>query len=324
MEKELLRIKGLTIEFQGEISYPIIRNLEFSIRKGEKLSLVGESGCGKTITALSIMGLLPYGIKIKEGEILFHTPGEILPLHSFSPNSPEWLKIRGKEISMVFQEPSVSLNPTMTVGYQIAEPLIYLGCNRKDARDRALRIMEKVGLPHPADIYDRFPHELSGGMQQRVMLAMALILEPSLLIADEPTTALDVTIQAGILELIKELNEKIGMAFLLITHDLCVVNDVAEDMIVMYAGEILEQGKVQNLLKNPLQPYLKGLIASLPSLRKGRKRLKSMKGNVPQPWEKPEGCVFSPRCAYRMNICSRSPIWKEVENGHWVRCWLYE
>ncbi len=324
MKKELLRIKGLTIEFQGEISYPIIRNLDFSIWKGEKLSLVGESGCGKTITALSLMGLLPYAIKRKEGEILFHTAREVLPLHSFSPDSPEWLKVRGKEISMVFQEPSVSLNPTLTAGYQIAEPLIYRGCNRKDARDRALRIMEKVGLPHPADVYNRFPHELSGGMQQRVMLAMALILEPSLLIADEPTTALDVTIQAGILELIKELNEKMGMAFLLITHDLGVVNDVAEEMIVMYAGEILEQGKVKDLLKNPLQPYLKGLIASLPSLSGGKKKLESMQGSVPQPWERPVGCVFSPRCAYRMSICSRPPLWKEVENGHWVRCWLYE
>lgn len=324
MQNRFLSIKNLTIEFRGEVSYSIIRNVDFEIQKGKRMALVGESGCGKTITALSIIGLLPESLRIVEGEILLHTSEGVYPLHTLSPTSPEWLKVRGKKISMVFQEPSVALNPTLTVGYQIAEPLLYLGHNKKDAKAKALQTMEKAGLPHPDEIFDRFPHELSGGMQQRVMLAMALVLEPSLLIADEPTTALDVTIQAGILELIKELNKKMGMALLLITHDLGIVNEIAEEMIVMYAGEILERGRVKDLLKNPLQPYLKGLIASLPSLSKGGKRLESMRGSVPQPWEKPEGCVFSPRCPYRMNICSRSPLWKEIEKEHWVRCWLYE
>ena len=324
MQNRFLSIKNLTIEFRGEVSYSIIRNVDFEIQKGKRMALVGESGCGKTITALSIMGLLPESLRIAEGEILLHTSEDVFPLHSLPPTSPEWLKVRGKKISMVFQEPSVALNPTLTVGYQIAEPLLYLGHNKKDAKAKALQTMEKAGLPRPDEIFNRFPHELSGGMQQRVMLAMALVLEPSLLIADEPTTALDVTIQAGILELIKELNKRMGMALLLITHDLGIVNEIAEEMIVMYAGEILERGRVKDLLKNPLQPYLKGLIASLPSLSKGGKKLESMRGNVPQPWEKPDGCVFSPRCPYRMNICSHSPFWKEVEEEHWVRCWLYE
>ncbi len=322
--RELLKIKNLSIKFKGEMEYYIINNIDFEIKKGERIGLVGESGCGKTTVALSIMGLLPESIEISEGEISLYTEEGVTLLNNLSSTSSEWRNIRGKVISMIFQEPSSSLNPTMNIGYQIMEPLLYRSYSRKEAKRKAIEMMEKVGLPSPEEIFKRFPHELSGGMQQRVMIAISLILNPSLLIADEPTTSLDVTIQAGILKLIEDLNKEMKMAVLLITHDLGVVSEVVENMMVMYSGEIVEKGKVENLLNNPLHPYMKGLIASFPEIHKSKEKLKSMKGNVPPPWKRAEGCLFAPRCPYRMDICSKKPKWKEKEKGHYVRCWLYE
>jgi len=319
-EQPLLEIKNLKINFktyQGTVQAVDIDH--FSIGRGEYVGLVGETGCGKSVTTLAILRLLPPSGRVVSGEILFK--GEDLLKKSLK----EMENIRGKQISIVFQNPSSSLNPVFTVGEQITRILmLHQNLKKEEAKRKAVKILSLVRLPNPYKILDRYPHELSGGMCQRVMIAMALSCNPDLLIADEPTTALDVTIQAQILKLMRELKDKIGASILLITHDLSVVAQLCDKVAVMYAGRIVEQGKVRDIFKNPLHPYTRGLLEAIPVVGKREKRLKGIEGFVPDMLNPPPGCRFHPRCPYATEICNvKSPDSFHVENGHYVSCFLY-
>jgi len=317
---ELIRVKDLHTSFftpEGEVR--AIDGVSFSIDEGKTLGLVGESGCGKSVTSLSIMRLIasPPG-KIVGGEI-FYRGRDLLRL-----NNEEMRKIRGNEISMIFQEPMTSLNPVFTVGNQIGEAIkLHQGLGKKETRAKTIEMLRLVKIADPESRVDAYPHQLSGGMRQRVMIAMALSCNPSLLIADEPTTALDVTIQAQILELIKELQQKIGgMALLLITHDLGVVAEQADDVAIMYAGKIVEKANVREIFARPLHPYTVGLLHSLPGTGGAKKkRLDAIPGMVPSPLHLPSGCRFRDRCPKAAGICAEGePELLEKETGHWVAC----
>lgn len=317
----IIEVKGLRTSFltdDGEI--PVVNSIDFHINPGEVLGIVGESGCGKSVTSLSIMGLVPSPAGKVEGEILFK--GNNIA------NAPEakMRKVRGNEIAMIFQEPMTSLNPVFTIGEQLVETLrIHRKWNKKQARQRAVEMLKLVGLGRADELIDEYPHQLSGGMRQRVMIAMAMICEPKLLIADEPTTALDVTIQAQILELMKKLNKETDTAIMMITHDLGVVAQMCERVIVMYAGKVVEEGKVQSVFQNPKHPYTIGLLQSIPDMRLKKDRLYSIPGNVPKPGTSQLGCQFAPRCSHAMEQCiSEIPSLLEFEEGQQVRCWLYE
>ena len=290
--------------------------------QGETFAIVGESGCGKSVTSLSILGLIPNPPgKIIAGEILYN--GEDL----LKKTEKQMRAIRGNEISMIFQEPMTSLNPVFTVGRQISESFKYhqhLG--KKEARDRAIEMLRLVGIPSPDKVVDDYPHQLSGGMRQRVMIAMALACNPRVLIADEPTTALDVTIQAQIMRLLKQLKEKMGTSIILITHDLGVVAQIAQRVMVMYCGEAVECCAAREIYKNPLHPYTSGLLASVPKLTDDdMAELPAIPGMVPSPSELPKGCRFAPRCGKCGPRClQEKPELVELEDGHKVRCFLYE
>ena len=317
---ELIHVKDLRTSFftpEGEVR--AIDGVTFSIDEGKTLGLVGESGCGKSVTSLSIMRLIasPPG-KIVGGEI-FYRGRDLLRL-----KNEEMRKIRGNEISMIFQEPMTSLNPVFTVGNQIGEAIkLHQGLGKKETRAKTIEMLRLVKIADPESRVDAYPHQLSGGMRQRVMIAMALSCNPSLLIADEPTTALDVTIQAQILELMKELQQKIGgMALLLITHDLGVVAEQADDVAIMYAGKIVEKSSAPAIFARPLHPYTIGLLHSLPG-RGGakKKRLDAIPGMVPSPLNLPSGCRFRDRCPKAAGICAEGePELLEKETGHWVAC----
>ena len=317
---ELIHVKDLRTSFftpEGEVR--AIDGVRFSIDEGKTLGLVGESGCGKSVTSLSIMRLIasPPG-KIVGGEI-FYRGRDLLRL-----KNEEMRKIRGNEISMIFQEPMTSLNPVFTVGNQIGEAIkLHQGLGKKETRAKTIEMLRLVKIADPESRVDAYPHQLSGGMRQRVMIAMALSCNPSLLIADEPTTALDVTIQAQILELIKELQQKIGgMALLLITHDLGVVAEQADDVAIMYAGKIVEKTSAPAIFARPLHPYTVGLLHSLPGAGGAKKkRLDAIPGMVPSPLNLPSGCRFRDRCPKAAGICAEGePELLEKETGHWVAC----
>ncbi len=317
---ELIHVKELRTSFftpEGEVR--AIDGVSFSIDEGKTLGLVGESGCGKSVTSLSIMRLIasPPG-KIVGGEI-FYRGRDLLRL-----NNEEMRKIRGNEISMIFQEPMTSLNPVFTVGNQIGEAIkLHQGLSKKETRAKTIEMLRLVKIADPESRVDAYPHQLSGGMRQRVMIAMALSCNPSLLIADEPTTALDVTIQAQILELIKELQQKIGgMALLLITHDLGVVAEQADDVAIMYAGKLVEKSSAPAIFARPLHPYTVGLLHSLPGTGGAKKkRLDAIPGVVPSPLNLPSGCRFRDRCPKAAGICAEGePELLEKETGHWVAC----
>ena len=316
----LLEVRNLTTSFftdKGEIR--AVEDVSFTLQPGQTLALVGESGCGKSVTALSIMQLVDPPGRVIEGSILFKGQ-DILKL----PNN-EMRQIRGKSIAMVFQEPMTSLNPVFTIGDQIGEALqIHTNLQAADIRKAVIGLLKKVRISSPERRIHQYPHELSGGMKQRVMIAMALACGPDLLIADEPTTALDVTIQAQILELLKELQSDLGMAILLITHNLGVVAQFAQKVIVMYASKIAERGNVQQLFKNPSHPYTRALLNSLPRTGERDKRLESIKGTVPSPLQYPKGCHFSTRCQEVLDHCAdQSPPTVQVEPGHESVCWLH-
>ncbi|MDO8137013.1 MAG: ABC transporter ATP-binding protein [Candidatus Brocadiales bacterium] len=321
MSEPLLEVTGLKTYFF--LPPEVIRAVDvvsFSLFRGETLALVGESGCGKSVSALSILRLLPHPpAKILSGRIGFRGT-DILKL-----SKEEMRRIRGKEISMIFQEPMSSLNPLLTVGEQIIEAvLVHLPINKKEAKERAVEMLRKVGIPDPEQRQRNFPHELSGGMRQRVMIAMALICNPSLLIADEPTTALDVTIQAQVLHLLRGLQEDSGMAILLITHDLGMVAEIATSVAVMYAGRIVEGARAEELFQKRLHPYTRGLFMSLPQLARTGQRLFSIAGSVPDMADLPRGCRFWPRCPEVREVCRESePELKDVYDGHKVACWLF-
>ena len=318
-----LDVRNLKVSFstpQGKLS--AVNGISFQLHRGETLALVGESGCGKTVTALSILRLLPeHPAKITNGEIIFS--GKNL----LSLNSKQMRKIRGEEISMIFQDPMTSLNPVLTLGDQLLEILIkHKSLNKKEALAKSVQLLGKVELYSPEEKLKQYPHQLSGGMRQRVMIAMALACEPKILIADEPTTALDVLIQAQILDLLENLKRESSMSMLLITHDLGIVVEIAERLMVMYAGDEVETGPTKSLLKNPNHPYTKGLILSRPHLgieRNEKQRLIEIEGNVPNPNKRPTGCSFHPRCKWVMDKCkTQKPLTKNINPNLKYNCHL--
>ncbi|CCJ33869.1 MULTISPECIES: ABC transporter ATP-binding protein [Caloramator] len=318
--ERLLDIKNLKTSFfthVGEVK--AVRGVSFHLDKGEALGIVGESGSGKSITMMSVMRLLADNGKIVDGEIWF----DGRDLASLSEN--EMQKIRGNEIGMIFQDPMTSLNPVLTVGDQLTEPLLkHKKMPKEEAYKRAVEMLRLVGIPSPEKRIKQYPHEFSGGMRQRVMIAMALINEPKLLIADEPTTALDVTIQAQILELMKDLKSKINTSIILITHDLGVVADVCNRINVMYGGLIVETGKTSDIFYNPKHPYTWGLLRSVPNPKTlVKERLKPIDGQPPDLLKPPAGCPFAPRCEYAMRVCmTHMPPLFEVGENHKAACWL--
>ena len=332
-EQPLLEISGLKTVFPTDDGIVnAVNDVSFSIARGQTVGVVGESGCGKSITGLSMLQLVPPPGRIEAGEIMFHRNGadEPLDIAQVSPKSELMREIRGNEIAIIFQEPMTSLNPVYTVGNQIAEAIVlHEQVNKKTARERAIEMIARVGIPAPAQRVDEYPHQLSGGMRQRVMIAMALCCSPTLLIADEPTTALDVTIQAQVLGLMQELQAEMGMAIMLITHDLGVIADLADEVVVMYSGRVVEKGTVDDIFYNPLHPYTQGLLKSIPVLgRTSEKALPSIPGTVPHPLTLPVGCSFGPRCPERMPECDQMPELAETNgknksDGHVVRCWLH-
>ncbi|HEY8439422.1 MAG TPA: ABC transporter ATP-binding protein [Candidatus Limnocylindrales bacterium] len=317
----LLEVRGLRTHFKVlDGIVPAVDGVDFSLKRGETLGLVGESGCGKSVTSLSIMRLIqsPPG-EIFAGEIWFDGR-ELLSL-----SEADMEEIRGNDITMIFQEPMTSLNPVFTVGEQIAESVrLHRKASKRAAWDRAIEMLRLVGIPSPERRVKQYPHELSGGMRQRVMIAMALACDPQLIIADEPTTALDVTIQAQILELIKRIQEETGTALLLITHDLAVVAETVQNVAVMYAGKIVETGSVADTLLAPKHPYTEGLITSIPSRVEKGQRLNVIRGTVPNPFRMPKGCRFEPRCPYAFEPCKPfEPALEDIEGDRRVRCWLH-
>ena len=321
----LLEVKNLQTHFPTRAGLvKAVNDVSFHINEGELVGLVGESGCGKSITALSIMRLISPPGKIIGGSVKFK--GEDL----LKASDDRMREMRGDDISMIFQDPMTSLNPVYTVGEQIAEALrLHRGLNKKDAWNAAIEAMKEVSIPDPARRVNDYPHQLSGGMRQRVMIAMALACNPELLIADEPTTALDVTIQAQILELLNELRQTRKLAVLLITHDLGVVAEVADRVCVMYTGRIVEESGVDELFEKPKHPYTQGLLKSVPKLRgigeQKETRLSTIDGTVPSPTNLPHGCHFAPRCEFRMEVCTKGAIpLYELKNDVRVRCVLYD
>jgi len=322
VSQPVLQIENLQTHFftdRGQI--PAVDGINITVNKGEVVGIVGESGCGKSVTSLSVMRLVPNPPgKIVGGAIRFK--GEDL----VRVTEKRMREIRGNEIAMIFQEPMTSLNPVYTIGDQIGEAIrLHTKASKKEARLRSVEMLKKVGIPRAEAIVDEYPHQLSGGMRQRVMIAMAMACNPELLIADEPTTALDVTIQAQILDLMKSLNQESGTAIMLITHDLGVVAEMCHRVVVMYAGNVVEEGDVRTILKSPKHPYTIGLLNSIPKMEESKERLYSIPGNVPLPGSLKVGCRFAPRCEHATDRCRvEMPELKEVGDGHRSRCWLNE
>lgn len=320
MNEKLLEVKGLNIAFGSDYGvYSAVTDVDFDVYKGESVGIVGESGCGKSVTAMSVMRLLNEPPAIISGSIRFENKN----IRDLSKK--QLRSVRGKEIAMIFQEPMTSLNPVYTCGQQIAEAImIHEKTGKREAREKTIEIMRMVGIPSPEQRIDEYPHQFSGGMRQRIMIAMALSCNPKLLIADEPTTALDVTIQAQILELIRELRERLGMSMILITHDMGVVAAMTKRVIIMYAGEIVESADVLSIFANPMHPYTRGLLNSIPKLNERKKELDIIEGVVPSPEAMPRGCRFAPRCTMCMNHCmEKRPPQVKLDDMHSVRCWLY-
>jgi len=354
MKKTLVEVKDLHIHFEvREGTVKAVQGTTFKINRGQTTGVIGESGCGKSITAKAIMQMIPHPGKIVQGEVLYHyhdklnpNQEEIIRINDLNPDGSRIREIRGGEIGMIFQEPMSSLTPVYTAGFQIGEALSlhrlipqklgdqmdstiqeYRHVTKKEAREIAIDMLHKVGLPKPERRVDSYPHELSGGQRQRVMVAIALSCDPVMLIADEPTTALDVSIEAQILDIMRGLQETEDMAIMFITHNLGVVAEMAEDIIVMYMGKQVEHASADDIFYNPKHPYTKALLQSIPKVgRRTTDRLASIKGMVPSPFELPTGCVFHPRCpSFMPGKCDQIvPTWQEVEENHWVSCLLYE
>ena len=321
--KTILQVKDLQTTFftdSGEI--PAVDHIDFHVKEGEILGIVGESGCGKSVTSLSIMGLVPSPPgKIVGGSIIYGDKNLL------KMSERQMRRVRGNDIAMIFQEPMTSLNPLFTIGNQMTEAIRIheKGWSKRKAVERAIAMLKLVGLPRAEDLMKDYPHQLSGGMRQRVMIAMALVCDPKVLIADEPTTALDVTIQAQILKLMRDLNARLNTAVILITHDLGVVAETCERVIVMYAGQIIEEASVRSIFNNPQHPYTKGLIQSVPDMRHKKERLYSIPGNVPRPGTITKGCRFVSRCEFAFEQCSlENPELYETANAHTTRCFLYK
>ncbi len=317
--EHVLEVTGLTTRFaKNGIEFKVVDDLSFHVGKGEALGIVGESGCGKSVTSLSIMRLLGKNATV-EGSIMLNGRNILQYGEKAMQN------IRGNELAMIFQEPMSSLNPVLTIGKQMSEGLEkHQRLSKAQARQRVIELLTQVGISRAAEIYREYPHRLSGGMRQRVMIAMAIACNPALLIADEPTTALDVTIQAQILELIQKVRAELGMSFIMITHDLGIIAETCDRVLVMYAGQVIESADVRTLLRNPQHPYTKGLIQSTPHQAKGQRRLYSIAGSVPTPDEYPAGCRFAPRCDKVLPVCTEQPPpLTAVDSQSLCRCWLY-
>ncbi len=318
----LLTVEDLTITFpvDGQTA-PVVRGVSFALERGQFVGLVGESGCGKSVTALAILRLVPKPGRIEHGSIRLEGE-ELLDLPAEAMR-----QVRGARIGIVFQEPMTSLNPVLTIGFQIGESLqVHRGLSRRAAREAAIGLLDRVAVPAPRQRVDDYPHQLSGGQRQRAMIAMALACEPELLIADEPTTALDVTVQAQILELLDRLRRELGLTVLLITHDLAVVAETCDRAVVMYAGQVVEESSVGRLFEAPSHPYTRGLLGAVPRLGRpaARGALATIPGRVPDAGDLPSGCAFHPRCSEVMEVCSReAPAAYELEGGHSARCFLY-
>ncbi|SFC00396.1 dipeptide transport system ATP-binding protein [Bacillus sp. OV322] len=321
MEK-VLKVKNLEVKFDtygGQVE--AVRGVTFDLFRGETLAIVGESGCGKSVTSQSIMGLIPNPPgRITGGEILFN--GRNLA----KTREKEMRKVRGADISMIFQDPMTALNPTLTIGEQIIEGILqHENISRGKAREKAVEMLSLVGIPGPESRLKQYPHQFSGGMRQRIMIAIALVCNPEILIADEPTTALDVTIQAQILELFKDIQKKTGVSIILITHDLGVVAQVADRIAVMYAGKIVETGSRRDIFYNPQHPYTRGLLRSVPRLDKEDAELFPISGSPPDLFSPPKGCPFAARCEYTMEVCDRVyPLKTALSQNHEVDCWLQD
>lgn len=315
----LLKVSDLTISFETEQgSREVVSHSSFQVKEGEVVCLVGESGCGKSVTALSLLQLLGSGGKIVQGSICFEGTDLL------GCSEKELDEIRGNEISMIFQDPMSSLNPTFTVGYQVMESLrTHTACSKREAKEKAIAFLQKVGLKDSEKLFDKYPHTLSGGMRQRVMIAMALACNPKLLIADEPTTALDASVQAQILKLLRELQQESHMAMLLITHDMGIVSHMASRVLVMYAGEIVEEAEVSELFQNPSHPYTKALLGTIPTTKDTKdKVLTAIPGMVPENYDTITGCRFAERCAYAGEQCRVEVPVKAITSNHTMRCIL--
>ncbi|WP_273127992.1 ABC transporter ATP-binding protein [Metabacillus sp. HB246100] len=318
----LLEVKDLEVKFKKDHEFvSTINGVSFHIMPGETVGIVGESGCGKSVTSLSVMGLLPKEYSQLGDKSTIEFNGQRIN------GLPEldYQRIRGNEIAMIFQDPMSSLNPVLSIGYQLVEMIRnHTNLPKKSAKARAVEMLEKVGIPRATQLLNEYPHQLSGGMRQRVMIAMALSCNPKLLIADEPTTALDVTIQAQILDLMRTLQIEFNTAIMLITHDLGVVAEVCDRVIVMYAGRVVEEAPVADIFTNPKHPYTKGLLESIPSLSDEKERLHAISGSVPLPEEMPAGCRFAPRCAHATESCYQFiPPRVKISDSQYTSCWLY-
>lgn len=321
MTETLLEVNNLVTEFRtANGSVQAVRDVSFKVDQGETLCIVGESGCGKSITSLSVIGLLPSNGSVASGEIKY----EGKQIHNLS--FEEMRMMRGSKISMIFQEPMTALNPVLTIGYQLREPLmLHQGVSKAEATRKGIELLQQVGIPYPERRMKQYPHELSGGMRQRVMIAIALACRPGLLIADEPTTALDVTIQAQILDLINDLKAQLNMGVVLITHDMGVVAEVADRVMVMYAGKKVEEGTVEEIFNAPKHPYTIGLLNSVPNVDNPEFELEPIPGSLPTLTEKIEGCRFNPRCKFATDRCRmEAPPEFNVEGEHNVSCWLMD
>lgn len=317
MRESLLSVDDLKIRFKTEDGYvSTVNGVSFDVEKGETLAIVGESGSGKSVTSLALMGILPTNGEVYNGDLRF----EDKDLRNLSKK--EYRQLRGNEIAMIFQEPMTALNPVFTIGYQLRETLmLHYKLSKEQAQNKGIEMLETVGIPDAEKVMGRFPHQLSGGMRQRVMIAMALSCNPKLLIADEPTTALDVTIQAQILTLLRNLKEKSNTSIMIITHDLGVVAELADRVIVMYAGEVVEQAPINELFERPLHPYTQGLMASIPKIHDVVDELYSIEGTVPNPTNMPSGCKFYPRCPLGDIECTKvHPALEYVSENHSKRC----
>ncbi len=322
MTEPLLRVENLRTYFHTPAGIArAVDGVSFSIAKGETVGVVGESGCGKSVTALSLLRLIQSPGRIEEGSHLWFEGRDLMTL-----GAEEIRRVRGNRIAMVFQEPMTALNPVFTVGDQIAEVArVHDGASRKAAWERAVEMLSLVGIPAPRERASNYPHQMSGGMRQRVLIAMALVMNPALLIADEPTTALDVTIQAQILELLAKVQQEFGTAILLITHDLGVVAEAAQRVVVMYGGQVVEEAPVRTLFAEPAHPYTRGLMQAMPRVGMNRERLATIPGSVPPPTAWPSGCRFRDRCSHAWNRCEdEAPRMIAVSEGHSARCHLAE
>jgi peptide/nickel transport system ATP-binding protein len=333
----LLEIKDLKISFPLDEGFVrAVEGVSLTVRRGEVLGVVGESGCGKTVTAQSILRIIPAPGRIDSGQILFRPPGAsassngqgVIDIAKVNPTGPQIREIRGKDIAMIFQEPMSSFSPVHTIGSQIMEAiLLHQPVTPEQARQKTIELLRLVGIPGAEQRVDNYPHQFSGGMRQRAMIAMALSCNPSLLIADEPTTALDVTIQAQILDLMRDLQKRIGMAVMFITHNLGVIAQIADTVAIMYLGQVVEYGPVREILRNPKHPYTVDLLRAVPRLGKtARQRLVAIEGSIPSPFERPSGCPFHPRCSRMMpGRCEvHIPDLTQLDEQHSVRCLLYE